>query len=206
MTRIVMVMLVAAAALLSGAGVAQWPHRQQQVLLQQEGVQLFGRALPVTDAGFINQLGQPTRLSDLQGRHLLVFFGYTFCPDVCPTAFMDLGRTWRQLPEAVREQWQVVFVSIDPQRDTPQALAPYMAYFNKTFMALTGNEASLQQLAAELNAVYNKVERAEGQPYLMDHSANLAIIDRQGGYRGYIAPPHGAARMVPLLQALTGTL
>ena len=202
MRNAVLLFLILMIALLAGAATAQWPHWQQRALLQQDGVQLFRQPLPITDATFLNAQGEPLTLTSLRGRHLLVFFGYTFCPDICPTTLMDLNRLWRQLPGDITAQWQVVMVSVDPQRDTPESLAPYLRYFNPAFTALTGNDDGLRQLAGELNAVYSKVERGEDQPYLMDHSANLVIIDRDGNYRGYIAPPHGAGRMVPLLQAV----
>ena len=202
MRNSLLLFLILMMALLAGAATAQWPYWQQRALLQQHGVQLFRQPLPVTDATFLNAQGEPLTLASLRGRHLLVFFGYTFCPDICPTTLMDLNRLWRQLPADVSGQWQVVMVSVDPQRDTPESLAPYLRYFNPAFIALTGNDDGLRQLAGELNAVYSQVERGEDQPYLMDHSANLVIIDRDGNYRGYIAPPHGAGRMLPLLQAV----
>lgn len=202
MNKAIVLGLVLLAAFLSGAGIALAPAWQHKTLLQQDGVVLFARPLPVSDYRFIRENGTEVGPADLHGRKLLVFFGYTFCPDICPTTLMDLGRTWKQLPAEVRDGYQVVLVSIDPQRDTPQALEPYVHYFNKGFMAFTGNEASLATLAAELNAVYQKVDRGDA-PYLMDHSANLALLDEQGRYLGYIEPPHNAARMVPLLQALS---
>src|SRR5690606_12344463 len=202
MQRWFLLFLPLLAALSLGILVAKGPAWQQQALLQQDGVQIFARGLAVSDTQFIDQYGQPVSVAQLRGRHLLLFFGYTFCPDICPTTLMDLNRLWKQLPEAVRADWQVIMVSVDPQRDTPESMAPYLRYFNPSFMAFTGNEAGVKVLAAELNAIYSKVERGPDQPYLMDHSANLVIVDRHGSYRGYIAPPHDAGRMLPLLQAV----
>lgn len=202
MQRWFLLFLPLLAALSLGIVVAKGPAWQQQALLQQDGVQIFARGLPVSDTQFVDQYGQPVSVAQVRGRHLLLFFGYTFCPDICPTTLMDLNRLWKQLPEAVRADWQVIMVSVDPQRDTPESMAPYLRYFNPSFMAFTGNEAGVKVLAAELNAIYSKVERGPDQPYLMDHSANLVIVDRHGSYRGYIAPPHDAGRMLPLLQAV----
>lgn len=206
MKKAIVLFLLLLAAWLTGVGVAYAPQWQQAQRLQQDGLMLFPRALAVTDQTFINQQGQRMALSELQGRNVLLFFGYTFCPDICPTTLADLSRTWKQLPADIREQWQVVLVSVDPERDSPQSLQPYMAYFNKSFLGLTGNADGLGVLAAELNAVYSKVERGEGVAYLMDHSANLVILDKQGAYRGYIAPPHNSQRLVPVLQALSARL
>lgn len=189
-------------ALVAGVYLATQNGAAGTDFIEQEGVALFRTPLPVRSATFIDQQGRPAQLSDYQGRNLLVFFGYTFCPDICPTTLMDLSRTWKQLPDEVKQQWQVILVSVDPQRDGPESLAPYMGYFNKAFVAFTGNAEGLAVLAAELNAVYQRVDRGDAA-YLMDHSANLAIIGEDGRYRGYIEPPHNAARMVPLLQALS---
>ncbi|WP_430460694.1 SCO family protein [Thalassolituus sp. LLYu03] len=197
------------ALLLSGALMAGWLAGKQNrgavwwtaAPALPEGVVLFTEPLPVHPFEFTDQHGQAVTSTGLQGRNLLVFFGYTFCPDICPTTLMDLSRTWKQLPDPVRAQYQVVLVSIDPQRDTPEALAPYVGYFNPEFLALTGNPLALARLAADLNAVYQKVDRGESA-YLMDHSANLAIVDKDGRYKGYIAPPHSASRMVPVLESL----
>jgi len=195
--------IILLAAIAAGILTAQWPSLQLTETLEQDGTVWFPRPLPVSDFSFTDENGQPVTSQDLQGKKLLVFFGYTYCPDICPTTLMDLSRTWKKLPDAIKSDWQVILVSIDPARDLPTNLGPYMHYFNPSFKAMTGNPESLKTMAAELNAVYHKVERGEGQTYLMDHSANLAVLNEQGQYLGYIEPPHNAARMVPLLEALT---
>ncbi|MAK89734.1 MAG: SCO family protein [Oceanospirillaceae bacterium] len=190
-------------ALAAGVATAKWPALQASQVLQQNGVVLFSRPLTVSDFTFTDENGAPITRQDLMGKKVLMFFGYTFCPDICPTTLMDLRRTWKRLPDSVKQGWQVVLVSIDPARDLPENLGPYMHYFNRDFKAMTGNPQALKTLAAELNALYHKVERGEGQAYLMDHSANLAVLDEQGNYLGYIEPPHGPGRMVTLIEALS---
>lgn len=186
--------------------VGQWyQHREdqpEQTLNRIDGVTLFPTPLSVSDFAFINQYGDAVTQADLLGRWQLVFFGFTFCPDICPTTLADLSRSYRQLSADDQAQWHVVLVSIDPERDTPEMLQPYMQYFNPEFMALTGNPEALPRLASELNAFYARAERPDGMAYLMDHSANLALIDPQGRYRGFIEPPHDAARMVPILETV----
>ena len=202
MKKAIVAGLLMLGALLAGIYQAMPTSSGVDDVLDQKGVVLFSRPLPVRAAAFTDQQGQAVSLASFHGKNLLVFFGYTFCPDICPTTLMDLSRTWKQLPDEVKQQWQVILVSVDPARDTPESLAPYMGYFNKAFVAFSGNGQSLSQLAADLNAVYQRVDRGDAA-YLMDHSANLAVLDSAGHYRGYIAPPHNAARMVPLLQALS---
>lgn len=169
--------------------------------IQVEGSLIFSQPLPVSDIQFSDQYGQPRNLANLRGHWTLVFFGYTFCPDICPTTLADINRVWKQLPPDDAAHWQLVMVSVDPERDKPQNLNSYLKYFNSEFIGLTGNPSSLQVLASELNGYFAKVER-ENAPYLMDHSANMMILDEKWNYRGYIEPPFTADRLLPLLQQL----
>ena len=184
-------------------GIACSSHQPERYpAWQQDGAVLFGSSRQVSDFEFVDQYAVPRNQSSFEKRWKLVFFGYTFCPDICPTTLAELNRVWKQLPEGVRAQWQVVFVSIDPARDTPAALEPYMTYFNPEFVALTGNPDSLRSVAGELNGFYARVERGDGMAYLMDHSANLAVVSPDWHYRGYIEPPFWPGKMTTLLTEL----
>jgi protein SCO1/2 len=183
------------------AGVLLAPPTADKVLNRAAGVVLF-EGMPVPDLSFQNQQGAPVDLSSLRGKWVVMFFGYTFCPDVCPMTLMHLSKTWKQLTPDEQSALQVVMVSVDPERDTPDSLGPYLNYFNPAFIALTGNQQSLSELALAVNAFYARVERGEGQAYLMDHSANIVLLDPAGNYRGYIEPPHQPTRLAPVLQAL----
>lgn len=196
MKNIVLTIFILVLAFGLGIGSVRWADWQQSSMLAQANVQLFKQGLTITDGQFLDQTGQTRQLSDWHGKRVLMFFGFTFCPDVCPMTLSDLSRTWRQLPAAWRDQWQVVMVSVDPERDTPEMLAPYMAYFNQNFIALTGNADALKRLAGEVNALYSRVEGQDGRPYLMDHTANLVVLDQHGRYRGYLAPPFTPATLV----------
>ncbi|WP_221793436.1 SCO family protein [Oceanobacter mangrovi] len=170
-------------------------------LSQQTGVMLYRTGQPVSDFQFIDQFGNKRNQASLNKRWKLVFFGYTFCPDICPTTLADMNRVWKKLTPAEREQLQLVFVSIDPERDTVASLQPYLNYFNPEFIGLTGNKAALKTLALEINGFYARVDRETG-PYLMDHSANLMLIDQHWQYRGYIEPPFSRDRMQSILEAV----
>ena len=166
------------------------------------GVTLFGSGLAVDDFQFIDQHGNAVDKSSFKPGWRLVFFGYTFCPDICPTTLADLNRVWKKLSPQAQQSVQVVFVSIDPERDTPESLAPYLAYFNSEFMAMTGNVASLERLAEQLNGFYARVEREDGMAYLMDHSSNLMLVDDSWQYRGYIEPPFKRDALVEAFEIL----
>lgn len=166
------------------------------------GVTLFGSGLAVDDFNFVDQNGNAVDQSSFKPGWRVMFFGYTFCPDICPTTLADLNRVWKTLSPEAQASLQVVFVSVDPERDTPESLAPYLAYFNPGFMAMTGNLASLERLAEQINGFYARVEREDGMAYLMDHSANLMLVDEHWQYRGYIEPPFQRDALAEAFEAL----
>lgn len=202
MKGVIVLFLLLFGALFSGVGLSVKQQMADAAIWQQEGVMLFPQALPIGEFEFLTQHGDSVTHNELRDRWKLIFFGYTFCPDICPTTLADLSRSWKRLPPEVQEKLQVILVSVDPARDTPESMKPYMEYFNPAFLAFTGNEASLKAITPQLHAFYAKVERENGMAYLMDHTANIALVSPDWQYRGYIAPPHGAKRMVPLLESL----
>lgn len=180
-----------------------------KLALTKKGLVLFPKPIPVSDAPFINEEGIAQNKSDLQGKWSLLFFGYTFCPDICPTTLAVMQQMWTKLEPEQQAKTAVVLVSVDPQRDQPEQLKTYMDYFDPEFMALTGNEASLKSLSTQLNAVYAKVPRyndaGEEDPelgYLMDHSANIVLLNPEGQYAGFIKPPFNANHTLDIVKAL----
>ena len=197
--RSAIVLCLALFAVLLVAFVVGWwsaPPSPQERLTQTAGVEMFAGG-QVGDLSFINEYGDAVSLADLKGRWSLLFFGYTYCPDICPMTLMHMNR----LSEAEREQLNVVLVSVDPERDKPEQLGQYMDYFNPEFKALTGNPDNMKKLAAQLNAFYARVDREDGG-YLMDHSANIVLLDSELNYRGYIEPPHDPERMLPVIRSV----
>ena len=201
--RSAIVLCLALFAVLLVAFVAGWwsaPPSPQERLTQTAGVEMFAGG-QVGDLSFINEYGDAVSLADLKGRWSLLFFGYTYCPDICPMTLMHMNRLMKRLSEAEREQLNVVLVSVDPERDKPEQLGQYMDYFNPEFKALTGNPDNMKKLAAQLNAFYARVDREDGG-YLMDHSANIVLLDSELNYRGYIEPPHDPERMLPVIRSV----
>lgn len=145
-------------------------------------------SLPIGHFELVNQDGKVVSEADLKGKWSLLFFGYRYCPDVCPTTLAELNRTVRLLGDA---PVQVVLVSVDPERDSPAELKEYVKYFNPAFTAWTGNAAQLSQLAEELHLFYARQEQS-GAPYLMDHSAQIVLIDPAAQYVGFFPAPHEA--------------
>lgn len=144
--------------------------------------------LQVDHFELLNQDAEVVSEADLRGHWSLLFFGYRYCPDVCPTTLAELNRTAKLLADA---KVQVVLVSVDPQRDSPAELKEYVKYFNPAFSAWTGEAHQLSKLASELHLFYARKENP-GTAYLMDHSSQIVLINPQGEYVGLFVAPHQA--------------
>jgi protein SCO1/2 len=177
--------------------------------IKDDGAFIFPEPINVTDVPFLNEEGQTVSKKNNVGKWSFLFFGYTYCPDICPTTLSVMQQMWIKLDPKMQSQTQVVLVSVDVARDTPEQLKTYMDYFDPDFTAFTGKPASLRSFAAQLNAVYAKVERknANGESdselgYLMDHSANITILDPNGNYFGFIRPPFNPKKMLKIVTAV----
>ena len=137
----------------------------------------YGKELSLTD-----HTGKPRTLADFRGRVVVVFFGYTRCPDVCPTTLSEMKLVLDKLGED-RNRVQVLFVTVDPERDTPELLAGYVPAFDPGFLGLYGDAAATAKAAKEFKVFYQKVPGSSPDNYTMDHTAASYIIDTQGRLR-----------------------
>jgi len=146
----------------------------------------FGRDFELRDPQ-----GNTRRLADFRGKAVAVFFGYTHCPDVCPTTLAALAEAMKALgPDADRVQ--VLFVTVDPERDTPALLAQYVPAFDPRFLGLYGDAEATARTAREFKIIYQKVPGSSAGTYTMDHSAGTYVFDPQGRLRLYVANGQGA--------------
>ncbi|NVJ49815.1 MAG: SCO family protein [Gammaproteobacteria bacterium] len=122
--------------------------------------------------------------ADLQGKWSLVFFGYTYCPDICPTTMSVMKRFYLALPPEIQDKTQVILVSVDPERDSPQQLQQYAKAFHDDFIAVTGSHEALHALTRDFGAIYAKV--GEGEDYLVDHTGKIFVIDPKGRRYAFI--------------------
>lgn len=143
----------------------------------------FGNPLRLTDHN-----GAARQLSDFRGKVVVLFFGYTQCPDVCPTTMADLTSAMRLLG-GKREQVQVLFVTLDPERDTRQLLAQYVPAFDASFLGLYGDVATTAQVAKDFKVYYQKQLTGGAGGYTVDHSAGMYVFDKKGALRVFLA--HG---------------
>ena len=144
----------------------------------------FARDFRLTDHN-----GQTRTLASFRGKVVAVFFGYTHCPDVCPTTLSDFAAALQQLGTQA-ERVQVLFVTVDPQRDTPELLKQFVPAFNPSFLGMVADENTLKQLAKEYKVVYQKTSVKGSNDYLMDHSAGTYVYDTKGHLR--LLMPYGS--------------
>lgn len=126
--------------------------------------------------------GQPVSLSDFRDKVVVLYFGYTFCPDVCPTTLTDMKQVMQLLGKKA-DDVQFIMVSVDPERDTPEKLAEYVTYFDPRFVGLTGTPEEVLAAATPYGVIFEKHEGTAATGYLVDHTATLSIIDKDGRLR-----------------------
>jgi len=157
------------------------------------------RAIPALQ--MTDQDGQPVSLDQLKGKWSLLFFGYTFCPDICPTTLAQLRQIKAELPKSTVARMQVILVSVDPQRDTPAKLKEYLGYFDKDFRGFNAQVPVLESFAKAVSMPY--VEPDTSKPnYTVSHSGNLALLGPDGTQRGFIRAPFSTPKLVAQLPAV----
>lgn len=156
----------------------------------------YARDFSLTDAD-----GKPRTLADFKGKVVVLFFGYAQCPDVCPTTMSEMAQVKQQLG-ADGDKLQVLFVTVDPERDTPAVMKAYMSAFDPAFVALIPTPEQLPALAKDFKAYYKKVEGKTPTSYSMDHSAASFVYDTEGRLRLYARYGAGVPAMVSDVKAL----
>ena len=190
--RTTLVVLVAALAAALAFWAAQHRFAAQAPGPQLQVVRLFEQPRELPAFSLQQSDGTPLVPGELQGHWTLVFLGFTHCPDVCPTTLARLAqaqKSWASLPEATRPR--VLFVSVDPDRDTPDRVGEYAHAFHKDTLAATADIPALEAFARSLSLVFMKVPAPAGAPadqYSVDHSAALAVLDPQARMAGVIQP------------------
>lgn len=151
-----------------------------------------------------DQYRQPFNLERLKGKWSFVFFGYTHCPDICPTTLSTLTGVIKQLradPQGVPKT-QVVFVSVDPERDTPDILESYMKYFSEAFQGITGTQQDIDNLTRQFGAGYIKEPETAPGEYLVSHASSIFLVNPQGELLATFTPPHDPNTIVEQFQQI----
>ncbi|MES2048158.1 MAG: SCO family protein [Pseudomonadota bacterium] len=143
------------------------------------------------DFALTDQNGKARTLADFKGKAVVVFFGYTQCPDVCPTTMAEMADVMKQLGE-LANQVQVLFVTVDPERDTQALLAAYVPNFDARFLGLYGDQAATEKVAKDFKVFYQKVPGKTASSYSVDHTAGSYVFDKQGRIRLFLRHGQGA--------------
>lgn len=160
--------------------------------LKERGVFLYDTPRLIKPFSLLDHQGQVFDNNRLKGKWTLVFFGFTFCPDVCPTTLAMLKNALAIIDDkSLLASTQVLMVTVDPARDTVQQLKPYISYFHPDFLGVTGDFLKIHSFATNLSAPFQKVPGG-GENYSVDHSAYIFLINPYGDYQGFLKPPFAA--------------
>ena len=146
------------------------------------------------DFTLTNQSGRRTSLSDLSGKVVLLSFGYSNCPDICPTTLAEMGKVLRALGNK-ESSVRVVFITVDPHRDTPKRLTSYLANFHETMIGLTGSVKELTEVASQYSSKFRKEEPGPGSGYTVGHTTFVFILDQSGKAR-YVLPYDASSELM----------
>ncbi len=179
LVKALMVISLAFLAAYGGAKAYRWQLENKQILAEYAGYTGGDFTLQSPDG--------EASLHDFEGRVVMIYFGYTYCPDVCPTSLAIMGRAMTLLEDKANVKG--LFISFDPERDTPDKLKRYAPYFHPEITGLTSSAPRILEVSTRYGVYYKKVERDE-KDYLMDHTSRIYIIDQQGKLAGVVN--HGA--------------
>jgi protein SCO1 len=183
---------IVSALIAFGTGLGIFTARQQQAQLTPQIQGMMWPAPRVLQAfSSVDQNGKEFGLQNLQGKWSFLFFGYTHCPDICPITLTILDQVYEKL--AARRQQsdvQMIFVSVDPERDTSEQLHGYVSYFNEDFYGLGGSLEQIQGLTRQMGIAFFHQQPSATGDYLVDHSASIFIVDPQGRVVGILSAPH----------------
>ncbi len=149
----------------------------------------------IQDFNTLDQTGNSFGLNQIKGKWSFIFFGYTHCPDICPVTMAVMAQTYKQLAME-HNNLQIIFVSVDPERDSTEKLSQYVSYFNKDFIGLGGDPEKVNSLTKQIGVAYFLNKEDQTEDYLVDHSASIFVFDPMARMVGKISPPHDAEKVI----------
>jgi len=180
----------------------QLPRAMNPAELRANGAFLFDMPRSFEDFALVDHRGQSFTRDSLKGHWTLVFFGFTYCPDICPTTMAFLNTLVGELASTeVGKDTEVLMVSVDPARDTVDKLAAYVPFFNPEFVGVTGEFLEIHRFATALNTPFRKAPGQDGD-YQIDHGANIALINPKGDFHAFFSPPFELAKMKVTYRAI----
>jgi protein SCO1 len=199
----ILMLLVAALSVGLGVWVAQKRAAHEAVtrMSPDVGATVLPQPRPLPAFALVDQHAEPFTRDSLEGHWTFMFFGYTHCPDICPDTLVVLNALDKRLAEDPRAHadTQVVFVSVDPERDTPELLSQYVPYYNPSFVGVGGDPDAIQDFTRSLGIMYMRAPSPSGvdddEHYLVDHTASILLIDPQARLHALFSVPHEPERM-----------
>ncbi len=192
--HIIILTIAALLALIAGATLNRLTSSNNEMKPPSIQGAIYSKARVLSNFNLLNQDSKKVTKDNLLNQWSLVFIGYTHCPDVCPTTMAMLKQTVSVMNKNGLTPPKIIFLTVDPERDTVDVLKPYVNYFNEDFIALTGDLAEIKKLSLQLNSVFQKSPGVDGKitatDYLMDHSSALMLINPQGNLQSVLTTPH----------------
>jgi len=159
-------------------------------------MQRYPQPRALSEAALIDHNQQPFSKQNFENKWSLLFVGYTYCPDICPTTLAELNNAYPGIVETVGDApLQVVFLSVDPKRDSPERLNEYMNFFNQNFVGVTGEHAQLFPFVRSMGMMYSMTESTDNPNYLVDHSASVVVINPKAQVIGRFKPQHSPGKI-----------
>ena len=192
--------IAALVAMAAGVWLAQNNHSKPE--MKPPGIQgaIYPKARPLLDVKLIDDQNKSFDLTNLQNQWSLVFVGYTHCPDICPMTMSVMNQVHDYMTQQELKPPQVLFLSVDPERDTIELLREYVDYFNPEFTGLTGSQDAIKSFSQQLNVVYQKSPGLSGaitaDDYLIDHSSSLLLLNPQGELQSVLTAPQLPATII----------
>lgn len=162
---------------------------------------------PLHTFSLLDHNEQPFNLARFKGKWTFMFFGYTNCPDVCPLGMKIMQGVWKKLPAHLLKNSQMVFVSVDPDRDKPHSLKSYVQYFHPGFIGITGKDDQIEILTRDIGILYGFEDPKPGsKDYVVNHSAQIVLIDPDARLRAVFSPPHEVDKISATFQKIVSFL
>ena len=168
---------------------------------------IFDRPRIISAFRMIDDQDKPFTLDNFKGHYSLVFFGFTHCPYLCPTTLAMLNQSYKMMQrEKLNSMPRIIFISVDPEQDTPAVIKTYLSSFNSAFLGATGSKADLDKLTEEMSVLYTKVmQPGDNQHYTIDHSGAIILVNPQGQFQGVFTTPHDAKKIADDMKILIGS-
>lgn len=178
------------------------PEKSAPIVMQDTVITVLPRAKALKPFSLVTGTNKPFGIENLRGKYSLLFFGYTSCPDVCPTTLYELKKLYLNLDRKKQTNFQVVFISVDPGRDTPSKMQKYVSYFHKDFIGLTGDKAEIANIAHQFGASYEVEDTGKSKNYNVSHTGVVFVTNPDARFAAILTPPHNADRIESRLDLL----